>query len=198
MNIYQILYLIPLSAFYIAYLAKMLMLKRQGIRGNILGKGSKPKKVMLVERLIQTITYTGAAVQYASIIFPSFGWPIGRSLPLRIAGFVCAVLAVAVFVAAVIQMQNNWRAGFSDDQNTSLVTSGIYKASRNPAFTGFDLLYIGCALAFPSVLTILWAIAAVLVFNFQIIGEEKYLATVFGDEYTAYKRKVCRYIGRKP
>lgn len=197
MDVFQILFLLPLSGFYIAYLSKMLMLKQQGIRGNILGKGSKPKKVRTVERLIQVITYTGVVVQYAAVLSPGLGWSICRSLPLWIAGFVCAISAVLFFVAAVVMMQNNWRAGFSDDQNTSLVTSGVYQISRNPAFTGFDLMYIGCALAFPSVLTIIWCIAAIVVFNFQILGEEKYLASVFGREYSDYKNKVFRYIGRK-
>ncbi len=46
-------------------------------------------------------------------------------------------------------MRDSWRAGFSYDQRTGLVMTGIYRLSRNPAFLGFDLLYIGCA-AVPS------------------------------------------------
>ncbi len=36
-----------------------------------------------------------------------------------------------------------WRAGVSEKEKTELVTAGIYRWSRNPAFLGFDLLYIG-------------------------------------------------------
>ena len=35
--------LVLLSAFYLIYFGKMLMLKKQNIRGNILGKGEKSK-----------------------------------------------------------------------------------------------------------------------------------------------------------
>jgi protein-S-isoprenylcysteine O-methyltransferase Ste14 len=91
-------------------------------------------------------------------------------------------------------MRNNWRAGFDKKQDTTLVTDGIYKLSRNPAFVGFDLIYIGCAFAFPNVLNIIIAILAVAVFHIQILGEEKFLTEVFGQDYTEYKSKVRRYL----
>jgi len=44
------------------------------------------------------------------------------------------------------------------------------------------------------VVSTLWAI---IMLHLQILQEEKYLPTVFGDEYLAYRKKVCRYFGRK-
>lgn len=43
-------------------------------------------------------------------------------------------------------MRDSWRAGISETDKTELVTEGIYQISRNPAFLGFDLLYIGILL----------------------------------------------------
>ena len=43
-------------------------------------------------------------------------------------------------------MRDFWRAGISETDKTELVTEGIYQISRNPAFLGFDLLYIGILL----------------------------------------------------
>ncbi len=41
-------------------------------------------------------------------------------------------------------------------------------------------------------------IFVVLLFHLQIVNvEEDFLLEVFGEEYAAYKKKVCRYIGRR-
>lgn len=56
---------------------------------------------------------------------------------------------IAVYLAAqgrVLNMRDSWRVGVSKTDRTELVTSGIYQISRNPAFLGFDLLYIGILL----------------------------------------------------
>ena len=39
-------------------------------------------------------------------------------------------------------MKNSWRAGIPSEDKIEFVSNGIYKISRNPAFVGFDLLYI--------------------------------------------------------
>lgn len=197
MSFYRFAFLLPLTAFYGAYLTKMLLLKRQGVQGNTLGKGSKPAKVKVVERLIQVITYTGAGIQYASVIIPRFAWARESRRLLWSVGFLLAWAGVVLFVAAVHQMKSNWRAGYTENQNTSLVTDGVYQLSRNPAFAGFDLLYIGCALAYPNILTILWSAAAVCVFHLQIRSEEEYLTAAFGQRYEEYSARVGRYFGRK-
>ena len=54
----------------------------------------------------------------------------------------------AVFVTSVVTMRDSWRAGVSKTDKTELVTDGIYQISRNPAFLGFDLVYIGILLMF--------------------------------------------------
>jgi protein-S-isoprenylcysteine O-methyltransferase Ste14 len=119
--------------------------------------------------------------------FPAIHW-------LGIALMICGT---AFFVTAMIIMRNNWRAGFTDHQDTKLVTDGIYRVSRNPAFVGFDLLYIGCAFTFPNFVNIVVAVTALIMFQFQILSEERFLERVFGDEYSTYQRTVRRYIGRK-
>ena len=44
-------------------------------------------------------------------------------------------------------MKDSWQAGIPDKDKTELVTTGIYRFSRNPAFLGFDLMYVGCPAA---------------------------------------------------
>ena len=81
---------------------------------------------------------------------------------------------------------------------TELVTDGIYQFSRNPAFLGFDLLYIGTLMMFFNRILCVLTVFAIVMYHLQIVSvEEKFLLATFGDEYLQYKEKVCRYIGRK-
>lgn len=67
---------------------------------------------------------------------------------LRYARSVIATAGDIVFVISVLTMKDSWRAGVSETDKTELVTDGIYQISRNPAFLGFDLVYIGILLMF--------------------------------------------------
>jgi len=173
---------------------KMLMLKKQGIKGNILGKGDKPQKALVIEQSLRVITLAGAAIQFASVLFPTIIWHFEPYMPLQIAGTALGLIGIAFFILSVTVMRGNWRAGFNKSQNTELVTGSIYKISRNPAFVGFDLLYIGCAMVFPNFINIAVAILAVAGFHIQILGEEKFLAEEFEQPYLDYKSGVRRYL----
>lgn len=178
-----------LAAFYISYIVKLLMLRRQNIQVDILGKGQKPKGGVILEIALKLVTYLGAAVQFASVIWDKLIWSLPVFPTMREDGLILMALGVIAFVLAIVTMKNNWRAGYSEEQNTELVTTGIYKYSRNPAFLGFDFLYIGCVLAFPNPVNIAITATAAVLFHFQILGEEKFLAAAFGQEYLNYKAK---------
>ena len=77
------------------------------------------------------------------------------------------------------------------------MTGGIYAFSRNPAFLGFDLQYIGLLLMFFNPLTALTTAFAVVMLHLQILQEEKYMAATFGEAYLCHKRRVLRYLGRR-
>ena len=95
-------------------------------------------------------------------------------------------------------MRDSWRAGVPENDKTELVTSGIYQISRNPAFLGFDLLYIGLLMMFFNWVLCVVSAFAIVMYHLQIVNvEEDFLLITFGDEYLKYKKKVCRYIGRK-
>ena len=81
---------------------------------------------------------------------------------------------------------------------TDLVTTGIYSVSRNPAFLGFDLMYIGILFSFFNWYLCLATGFVLVFFHLHIVNvEEDFLIETFGQEYIEYKKKVCRYLGRK-
>lgn len=103
-----------------------------------------------------------------------------------------------MFVTSVVTMRDSWRAGVSKTDKTELVTDEIYRINRNPAFLGFDLVYIGILLMFFNPCLLAVSAFAMLMFHLQIVNvEEDFLLEKFGQEYLTYKKKVNRYIGRK-
>lgn len=180
--------LLGLTAFYLIYLGKAWVLRKQGIKVNLLGdKQSSREKYF--EIVLWIMTGFGALIQFlAPFLFAvnQTGW--------RYAGLVLTFLGVILFFIAVKAMGLNWRAGLNEQQRTELVTTGIYRFSRNPAFVAFDLLYLGFALIFPNLLMIVMAVLALFLFDLQIRGEENYLITVFGERYRDYQKAVRRYL----
>lgn len=70
--------------------------------------------------------------------------------------------------------------------------------SRNPAFLGFDLVYLGILLMFFNWALFAVSIFAALMFHLQIVNvEEDFLLEAFGEDYLDYKKNVNRYLGRK-
>lgn len=69
--------------------------------------------------------------------------------------------------------------------------------SRNPAFLGFDLLYIEILLMFFNWVLFVFSLVAIVMFHLQIVNvEEDFLISAFGEEYLNYRKKVKRYVGR--
>ena len=102
-----------------------------------MGTGNKPKRVLLIERIMSVATVTEFILGVSSI-FLMKKCPI---VQIRVIGVVIGVIAVIFFATATITMKSSWRVGIPEEK-TALITNGIYKWSRNPAFVGFDLLYL--------------------------------------------------------
>lgn len=190
---FQVAGIAIMLVFYGCYFIKMISQHKKGIKTNQIGK-EKVGFVKLVEITMKVFTYLVPAVEIVSIILNTSFFAV----PVRIVGVLVAVVGVAVFIISVLTMRDSWRAGVSKTDKTELVTKGIYKISRNPAFLGFDLMYLGILLMFFNLVLFEVSLFAMLMFHLQIVNvEEEFLLEAFGDEYLRYKKKVCRYIGRK-
>ena len=189
---YRMLALLILIMFYSIYLAKAWLQKRQGIQTHQIGK-RKERRVHTVETVMGIVTVSIIPVQLLSIIF---GW---NHLPAnaRFTGLCVGAIGDSIFLISVMCMKDSWRAGIPDRDKAKLVTDGIYRYSRNPAFLGFDLQYIGILLIYGNLLTLVFTILAVTMLHLQILQEEQYLTATFGAEYQAYRRQVFRYLGRR-
>ena len=191
--IFQIGAVIILLVFYGCYFGKMLIQNKKGIQTDQIGKG-KVGFVRIIELTMKVATIFVLIVELISIYLNTSSLPIWS----RYIGIVIALLGDVLFVISVLTMKDSWRAGVSETDKTELVTNGIYQISRNPAFLGFDLVYIGILLMFFNWIMFAVSVFAIVMFHLQIVNvEEDFLTTAFRDEYLEYKKKVNRYLGRK-
>lgn len=189
---FKLMAIFILAVFYAIYFGKMIIQKKKGITTHQIGK-RKEKKLHTVETLMSVATFSVVIIQLLSIFFDWNIMPSGA----RFTGFCIAGIGDIFFLISVTYMKDSWRAGIPEKDKTKLVTDGIYKFSRNPAFVGFDFMYIGILLMFFNIGTLLFSLFSIMMLHLQILQEEKYMAKTFGEEYLEYKEKVFRYIGRR-
>lgn len=187
-----VLGLVVLAFFYGIYFTKMLVQKKHGIQTRQIGK-RKEKGLHRVETLMSLATGSVVVAQLVSIVFDWSFLPSGA----RFTGFCVGMIGDFIFLASVLFMKDSWRAGIPEKDKTKLVTNGIYRFSRNPAFLGFDMMYIGVLLMYFNPLSAAFSLFATVMLHLQILQEEKYMESTFGKEYLDYKKKTFRYLGNR-
>ena len=192
--IYQIIAFILVTIFYLSFLFKIILLKRKKIKVNYLGdKNNKLKNDIKFENILKVFSILMIIVQYFSIIINDNWYFINVFSFIRIIGLIIILLGIVLLILAFIAIKDNFLIGSNPNTNTSLVTSGIYKISRNPVFLGFDLLYIGLLFVFPNPINLIFTIILVWLFDSLINIEEGYLVSIYKDDYINYKSKVKKY-----
>ena len=190
---FQIGGIVILVLLYSIYFGKMVLQKRRRIQTNQIAKGNKPKRLFWTEWIMRIATYFIVCAEIISIVQNST-WVPGY---LRGLGFMITLIGVMVFAVSVYTMKDSWRAGIPGNDKTEFITTGIYRFSRNPAFLGFDLTYIGILVMFFNWLLLICTGFAMIMLHFQILQEEIFLEKSFGKEYMAYKGYVNRYFGKR-
>lgn len=190
---YKITALLILAAFYAVYFGKMILQKRKGIRTDQIAAGKARNREFYIELIMKIATLSVVFAEAASILSD---WSL---LPetLRISGICTGIAGDVIFGISVWTMRDSWRAGLARGDETEMITGGIYRVSRNPAFVGFDLVYLGILLIFFNPVLFLFSVFAMAMLHLQILQEEKYLPEAFGEKYIQYREKVHRYVGIK-
>ncbi|MBT1451797.1 isoprenylcysteine carboxylmethyltransferase family protein [Glaciecola sp. XM2] len=107
------------------------------------------------------------------------------------------MLAVCVGVAAVVSfsLAKTSLDPVNIDKAKHLVTSGIFRVSRNPMYLAMLLLTIAFAIRLQNPIAACWVLGFQLYMTrFQIGAEERMLGKVFGQAYSDYTSRVRRWI----
>jgi protein-S-isoprenylcysteine O-methyltransferase Ste14 len=130
-------------------------------------------------------------------------WLLHRFFPIMEFGgrwrfYTGGLLAVGGILIAATSAGAFRKAGTSVipfERSTALVTGGFYRYTRNPMYLGMVLLLLGIALMLGSVSAFLpIAVFIGIIQSRFIVGEERFLESIFGEQYLAYKRQVRRWL----
>ena len=81
------------------------------------------------------------------------------------------------------------------ERSSALVTTGIYRITRNPMYVGMALLLLAWAVYLSAWLPLLGPLVFVLyITRFQILPEERILQQRFGDAFLSYTTQVRRWL----
>jgi len=83
---------------------------------------------------------------------------------------------------------------WAPETSTALVTDGPNAVTRNPMYVGMALVLVGSGLLSGRPWTALAAGGLVATLTPQVQREEAALAGLFGEEWTAYSRRVRRWV----
>jgi len=142
----------------------------------------------IVALLIAAITWS------ISVATPSVELPglirVATAIALALAGVTTAILGVIAFRRARTTVNP-----LKPETTSTIVTSGIYRYTRNPMYVGLTLVLFAWAVFLSSAWALLGPVGFTLYINrFQIIPEERVLSGMFGTSYSAYQAKVRRWL----
>jgi protein-S-isoprenylcysteine O-methyltransferase Ste14 len=112
-----------------------------------------------------------------------------------IAGIAIAAIGLTLLLAFEIGFRRAGTTILPGHEGSALVTSGVYRVTRNPGYLGMALIGTGIALIVDAPWAVLGVALAVLVVDRGVIvHEERYLESRFGDDYLAYCLRVRRWL----
>lgn len=104
-------------------------------------------------------------------------------------------LAFMIAAAAAIVAAGTTINPLRPTRTSSLVTSSVFRLSRNPIYLGDLLILLALAVWLGNVFNIvLLAVFVWYINRYQISPEERALTTLFGASYTAYCARVRRWL----
>lgn len=113
----------------------------------------------------------------------------------RTLGILLFIIAGLIQVPTVLLMLRKKTALRPEKKTTIIITSGLFKYSRNPLYFSLILIHCGIAVYYNLLwLLILLPVLFIALERWVVLREERYLERLFGEDYLQYKKKVRRWI----
>lgn len=130
------------------------------------------------------VTTVFADYIYTNVATRLLGWTV------LAAGLFMLALSVAAFARTKTTVNPK-----NPEHTSSLVTTGIYRLSRNPMYVGMAAVLIGYSLLLQNLFAFISPAVFVLAVTWlQILPEEEVLEQKFGDAFGEYRRQTPRWI----
>ncbi len=192
----NVLVIVSLLIFYILFIGRTISLAISGTKVVVLGGASNK-----INNLLENLTLPFLILWAILILLMAFNIeipiildPIIKNSYLSYIGIIFCYMGLLIFLTALISFGNSWRVGIDNNTQGKLVTTGIFKYSRNPIFLFMDIYFIGITLVYPTLIFILMTIIFIIGAHKQILNEENHLTKIYKEEYPIYKKQTPRYL----
>ena len=176
-----------------------LQMRRHGTWGVVMfrpgNRGQLIRDSMAIVLLALLLVQAAAiAVQGEPLAAFGRGYLAAPGLAAQLAGSALLFGGLALLVTAQLDLGASWRIGIDENARPGLVTSGLYRFSRNPIFLALLIALAGYVMLVPTPLSLALLAGAYLGIRQQIVEEEKYLLQTYGEAYRDYARRVGRFL----
>lgn len=124
-------------------------------------------------------------------------FPLSLNFPKALVwiGYALALIGLGLTISAASGFMRARTTLDPHGSVSTIVTSGLYRYSRNPIYLGFLCLLIGFPFIFRNYWGLILSPLLIVLMNTLVIQhEEAYLERKFGEVYTDYKSRVRRWL----
>lgn len=126
-------------------------------------------------------------------VYRSFGFSGGMRFAL---GIGLLLVGIAFMAPAMRRFGAEGTPVRTSEATTTLVTTGIYRLSRNPIYMGLTANYLGICILTDTPVALALLIPVLFIMRFGVIArEERYLEGKYGETYRDFKRRTGRWLG---
>lgn len=183
--------------FALAVAANLALQARRGIRAFVLSPEPLRRRIEALAISLLAAWFLVACTEGVPWVGSRLGPKLASALWLDLLGAALMIGGLAIGLLAYLHMGRSWRIGIDEDSKEELVTSGVFRISRNPIYLFIDLFALG--VLFMSG-TLFFAITSPLVLigvHLRILEEERFLRRRYENAFEAYCRRTRRYLGMR-
>ena len=111
----------------------------------------------------------------------------------KIFGIFVLIFGLVIYALALYSFRDSWRVGIDREKPGKLITTGIFRWSRNPIYISLNLLVLGTFLLQGYFIFFILFICIAISLHIQILQEEKFLIQTYGEAYINYCSQAGRY-----
>lgn len=150
-------------------------------------KGRARYGLPMIVGLLLLMAPGAAGPELATPLWPRTGLEGALAVTLVILGLMYSIWAR-------VRLAGNWSEQPAVKEGHTLVTTGPYKWTRHPIYTGVLVALLGSFVLFDRWQAFLGYAIIVLAFVIKLRVEERFMEEQFGDAYRQYMRKVAALV----
>jgi protein-S-isoprenylcysteine O-methyltransferase Ste14 len=122
-----------------------------------------------------------------------------RDMPMLLLRWAAAAIGLACLGLSIhcwLRMGRNWRMAVAPDQQTELVTTGLFRLVRHPIYALSILLMVCTVVVAPTSPVLVMALIHISLMLAKARNEERFLVGRHGAEYRSYMQRTGRFVPR--